>query len=157
EDAIEPGPPRLSIESMSAQGATIDTLGQPALTAARCAQGTTGVRCYASAPLRIVMDDVDRTHPLVAGRSLRGEVGGALVLREAGKKLQAIRVKGPRSGPAGPIGRLRATIRPFVMRVTQGGAPAIGGNEAGALAALRSELALASSIWGQCGVTFGPT
>jgi hypothetical protein len=102
------------------------------------------------------MDDVDRMHSLVAGRSVRAEVGGAIVVREAGRKVQAIRVLGPRSSPVGSIGRMRATIRPFVMRVTPNGAPAIGGNDAGAVAALRAELALASSIWGQCGVTFGP-
>jgi hypothetical protein len=66
-----------------------------------------------------------------------------------------IRVLGPRSSPVGAIGRLRATLRPVVVRVTPGGAPAIGGNDAGAVAALRAELGSASAIWGQCGVTFG--
>ena len=56
-----------------------------------------GATCSASAPLRLVVDDVDRSHPLVAARSVRAEVGGALVVRDAsGKKLQAIRVAGPR-------------------------------------------------------------
>jgi hypothetical protein len=66
-----------------------------------------------------------------------------------------IRVLGPRASPAGPIGRLRATLRPFVVRVTPGGAPSIGGTEAGAIESLRGELAAASAIWGQCGITFG--
>jgi hypothetical protein len=64
-------------------------------------------------------------------------------------------VLGPRTSPAGAIGRLRATLRPFVVRVAPGGAPAIGGTDAGAVESLRSELSAASSIWGQCGVSFG--
>ena len=42
-----------------------------------------------------------------------------------------------------------------MVRVTAGGAPAIGGTDAGAVDALRTELSAASAIWGQCGVTFG--
>jgi len=86
---------------------------------------------------------------------VRVELGGAVVVRKDGKKLQAIRVEGPRASPVGPIGRLRATLRPIVVRVAPGGAPAIGGSEAGAVAALRAELALASAVWGQCGLSFG--
>jgi len=46
-------------------------------------------------------------------------------------------------------------LRPIVVRVAPGGAPAIGGSEAGAVTALRAELALAASVWGQCGLSFG--
>ena len=148
--------PRIGVESISAAGVSIDLLAQVPLQPVHCPKDRGDVRCFASGPLRFVMDDVDRTHPLVSGRSVRAEVGGAIVVREGGHKLQAIRVLGPRDTAAGPIRRLRATIRPFVLRVSPGGAPAIGGNDAGAVAALRAELALASSIWGQCGVTFGP-
>jgi hypothetical protein len=156
EGVQEQPTPRISVDSVSAAGQPLDVVAHVAVLPARCASGSLGVRCFASMPLRFVMDDVDRTHPLVTGRSLRAEIGGAIVLREAGRKLQAIRVLGPRSGPVGPIGRLRAVIRPFVVRVSPKGAPAIGGSDAGAVAALRAELALASSIWGQCGLTFGP-
>ena len=86
--------------------------------------------------------------------SLRAEVGGAIVVRSGGRK-QAIRVLGPRASDVGPIGRYRVRIRPIVLRATAGGAPAIGGNDAGAVAALRAELALASATWGQCGISFG--
>src|SRR6202012_4516954 len=72
-----------------------------------------------------------------------------------GRKAQMIRVLGPRDTPAGPIARLRATLRTFVLRVTPGGAPAIGGTDAGALEAIRAELASASSVWGACGLRFG--
>ncbi len=147
----------IAVESVSALGARIDELPTLALTPSRCAAPYEGVRCWASAPLRAVMDDVDRNHPLVAGRSIKAEVGGALVFRSAGRKAQMIRVLGPRDSPVGPIGRLRATLRAFVVRVTPGGAPAIGGTDAGAVEALRAELGAASTIWGQCGVTFGET
>lgn len=147
----------IAVESLSSLGARIDELPGLALTASRCAAPSEDVRCWASAPLRAVMDDVDRNHPLVAGRSIKAEVGGALVFRSAGRKAQMIRVLGPRDSPVGPIGRLRATLRPFVVRVTPGGAPSIGGTDAGAVEALRAELGAAATIWGQCGLTFGDT
>jgi hypothetical protein len=145
-------PPALTIESIAASGASLDQLPKIALEPFACAKAA---RCFATAPLRFVVDDVDRTHPVVDKRSVRAEVGGAIVLRIAGRK-QAIRVAGPRASAVGPIGRLRATLRPIVTRISHGGAPAIGGNDAGAVATLRTELALASAMWGQCGVTFGP-
>ncbi len=145
----------LVVESVSAKGASIDTLTHPALGAAACDAGAEGLRCETSLPLRFVIDDVDRRHALVRDRSLRVELGGAVVVRRAGKKLQAIRVLGPRASSVGPIGRFRATLRPTVVRLAPGGAPAIGGSEAGAVAGLRAELALASSVWGQCGLSFG--
>jgi hypothetical protein len=42
------------------------------------------------------------------------------------------------------------------MRLTPNGAPAVGGSDAGAVLAVRQELAAASATWGQCGITFGP-
>jgi hypothetical protein len=41
------------------------------------------------------------------------------------------------------------------LRVGVGGAPAIGGSDAGAIEAMRGELLSAAAIWGQCGLTFG--
>lgn len=146
----------VSIESVSAAGARLDVLDAQ-LARASCDPGSTGLACFASAPLRFVADDVDRMHPLVRGRSVKAEVGGAIVVRDiTGKKLQAIRVAGPRRTPIGPIGRHRLSLRPIVMRMSPGGAPSVGGTDAGAVAALRAELAAASAIWGQCGITLGP-
>ncbi len=145
----------LEVESVTAAGARLDDIPKLALSASTCAHPYEAVRCWASPPLRFVVDDVDRDHPLVADRSIRAEVGGAIVFRADGRKAQMIRVLGPRSSPVGPIARFRATLRPFVVRVSPGGAPAIGGTDAGAVEALRNELAAASAIWGQCGITFG--
>ena len=149
------GDREIAVDSVSALGVQLDSIAHLALAPAACARPYVGVRCWASAPLRLVIDDVDRDHPLVANRSIKAEVGGGIVLRSDGRKAQMIRVLGPRNSPAGPIDRLRATLRPFVVRVTPGGAPAIGGTDAGAVNALRMELGAASAIWGQCGVTFG--
>ena len=148
----------LTVDSLSADGGSLDVIRDVKLLSVACDPSVaTGATCSASAPLRLVVDDVDRSHPLVATRSVRAEVGGALVVRDAsGKKLQAIRVKGPRTSGAGPLGRHRLTIHPVVMRLTPGGAPAVGGTDLGAIAALRQELALASATWGQCGISFGP-
>ena len=152
------GPPsdhEISVESVNASGARLDTIASLALSPAPCAGPYEAMGCWASAPLRFVIDDVDRNHPLVVERSLKAALGGAIVLRHAGRKAQMIRVLGPRSSPAGPIARLRGTIRPLVVRITQGGAPSVGGTGSGAVEALRSELAVASAVWGQCGITFG--
>lgn len=145
----------IAVESLDAAGAPIDSIAHLALTASPCVRSYPGVRCWASAPLRLVIDDLDRDHPLVADRSIKAQVGGAIVFESGGRKAQMIRVLGPRNSPVGPIGRLRATLRPIVVRLSPGGAPAIGGNDAGAIAALRAELGSASAIWGQCGLTFG--
>jgi hypothetical protein len=148
------GDREIAVESVSALGARVDVLAHLALAPSSCARPYESVRCWASAPLRLVIDDVDRDHPLVSERSIRAELGGAVLFRSDGRKAQMIRVLGPRASPVGPIGRLHATLRPFVVRVVPGGAPAIGGTDAGAISALRAELASASAIWGQCGVTF---
>jgi hypothetical protein len=147
--------PHLSVESVNALGARVDSMARLALSPASCARDSAGLRCWASAPIRLVVDDQDRDHPLVQERSIKATLGGAIVFRREGRKAQMIRVLGPRSSPVGPIGLLRASLRSVVLRVTPGGTPAIGGNDAGAIAALRSELGAASAIWGQCGVTFG--
>lgn len=147
-------PMALAIETVSAAGIRMDTLPSPDWFPVACRPGSKGVRCVGSRPIRLVIDDVDRNHVVSRERSLRGEVGGALVVRAAGRKLQAIRVAGPRRSPLGPIGISRARVRPIVMRLNQGGAPAIGGTDGGAIGLVRSEMNLAAAVWGQCGITF---
>jgi len=154
--------PRVTLDSFGANGAHLDTLAPPGLTGVSCPASVTAgatqpaLHCYVSDPVRFVIDDVDRRHVLATRRSIRAELGGAIVLGRDGKKEQAIRVLGPRDGPAGPIGRLRASIRPFVLRLAPGGVPSIGGNDAGAVVAFRGELASAAGVWGECGISFGP-
>jgi len=148
----------LTVDSISAEGSSIDSMKDVKLGRVGCTAPRTEIGCAASIPFRFVVDDVDRSHPLVNTRSLRAEVGGAIVVRDAkGKKLQAIRVAGPRKTTAGALSRYKVAIHPIVMRLAPNGAPAVGSNDAGAIAALRQELAVASGTWGQCGLTFGPT
>jgi hypothetical protein len=160
------GDREISVDSLNAGGVRVDSMARLPLAPSGCPRPHANVRCWTSAPLRLVIDDVDRDHPLVADRSIKAEVGGGIVLRAEGRKAQMIRVLGPRklprdlfdehaTSPPTSIGRLRATLRPFVVRVVPGGAPAIGGTDAGAVGALRVELGAASAIWGQCGITFG--
>ncbi|MBX3224160.1 MAG: hypothetical protein KF795_26830 [Labilithrix sp.] len=148
----------ITVESVGADGASLDSTADVRLVRTKCGDDAPAeLSCLATVPLRFVVDDVDRRHALVAARSIKAEVGGAIVVRDAkGDKLQAIRVAGPRRTAAGPIGRYRLAIRPIVMRLAPGGAPSVGGTDAGAIAALRQELAVASATWGQCGITFGP-
>lgn len=152
----------VSVETVGPTGARVDLIPRLALSDLACPRSDdpspdpVRLRCSASVPLRFVVDEVDRRHPLVEARSLRAEMGGAVVVRKDGRKLQAIRIRGPRKSRIGAIDAFRATIHPVVMRVTPGGVPAIGGTDKGAVESVRSELALASAIWGQCGLTFGP-
>ncbi|MBX3209712.1 MAG: hypothetical protein KF764_32055 [Labilithrix sp.] len=148
----------ITVESVGADGASLDSTADVRLVRTKCGDDAPAeLSCLATVPLRFVVDEVDRRHALVAARSIKAEVGGAIVVRDAkGDKLQAIRVAGPRRTAAGPIGRYRLAIRPIVMRLAPGGAPSVGGTDAGAIAALRQELAVASATWGQCGITFGP-
>ncbi len=155
ENSEPVGDREIAVESVTSLGVPMDELPAFALSPSPCTVPKNSIRCWASAPLRLVADDVDRNHPLAAGRSIKASVGGAIVLRDRGRKAAMIRVLGPRRSPAGPIGWLRAFLRPFVVRVSQGGAPAIGGTDAGAVEALRGEIGAASGIWGQCGLTFG--
>ena len=134
----------IAVDSVSALGAPVDSLPRLALAPSPCARPYVAMRCWASAPLRLVIDDVDRDHPLVNDRSIKAELGGAIAVRLDGRKAQMIRVLGPRASPVGPIGRYRASLRPFVVRVSPGGAPAIGGTDAGAVSALRAELVVGS-------------
>ena len=153
-------PPSIRLESVGPDGTHKDGLA-PVLAELPCLPKLTlspepALHCYASDPIRFVIDEVDSHHALAAARSVRAELGGAIVLRNFGRKEQAIRVLGPRDSPSRPIGRLRTTLRPFVVRLVPGGVPAIGGNDAGAVATLRAELAQAALAWAECGVTFGP-
>ncbi len=143
--------PRIHIVSYAAQGQRIDEIDVP-LERSTCERGKSELACFASIPVRLVMDDVDRRHPLVSGRSVRGEVGGAVELQRDGRKLLRVRVGTPRIADVAPS--YTAKIRPFVVRFDRGGAPSVGTDDKTAADEMKTELALASAIWGQCGVTF---
>src|SRR6185295_1611035 len=81
---------------------------------------------------------------------------GVITLSANGRKAASVRVGGPRETAVGSIERLRGKLRFHVLRSARGGMPAIGGDDAGARALARAEIDVASRLWGQCGIHFGP-
>src|SRR5262249_14183423 len=123
-------PSALTIVSAGAQRGRGGTLSSVPLVDIGCPPGSAPELEYRAAPLiRAVADDVDRTHPLVVDRSIRAEVGGTLSVFASDRKLQSIRVGGPRSTPVGPIQRLRGKLRITVVRDHAKGAPPFGGDD----------------------------
>jgi hypothetical protein len=151
-------PATLSLLSFGADGEPIDVLKDLPLVMVACPNGTApGLSCGSTSPIRAAADDIDRDHPLVKTRSIRAELGGALaVTSPRGDKLQMIRVGGPRSTASGPIDRLRARLRVFLLRLGPHGPPPLGGDDAEAIEVVRAEVERANSLWGGCGVSFGP-
>jgi len=134
----------------------LDALSELALVASPCPPGHRG-SCATSEPFLVVVDALDRNHPLLRGRALIGEVGGALRIDTGadGASL-SVRIGGPRQSELGPLARSRARLRVHVLRLVAGGSPAIGRDERDAVRMVRAEVARASALWGACGVSFGP-
>lgn len=156
--ALDDLPGTVAIVSLGPTGAVVDRLVGIALGEVPCPPGApAGVVCGSTHALRAVADDIDRRHPLVAGRSVKAELGGALVITtDAGDPLEAVRVGGPRTTALGPIERYRARLRVTLVRARPDGPPPIGGDDAAAQRLAREEVRRANALWGACGVTFGP-
>ncbi|MEZ4299814.1 MAG: hypothetical protein R3B70_33000 [Polyangiaceae bacterium] len=156
--AIEDIPTTLSFLSVAESGAPVDVLQDVALAEMACPAGVgSGVVCGVTVPVRVVTDDIDRGHPLTKERSVKGALGGAIVVQTTeGERLQAMRVGGPRETTAGAIERLRASLRMVLVRPRAGGPPPLGSDDAGAIAAARAEVEKAGISWGACGIGFGP-
>jgi hypothetical protein len=151
-------PSTLSILSLSPAGTPVDALVDLPLGDVPCPAGApSGATCGSTLPIRAVADDIDRNHPLCAGRSIRAELGGALAVTSGRvEKEQMIRVAGPRSSPAGPIERYRATLRVRLVRLVPHGPPPLGGDDARAIEVAKAEVARANALWAACGISFGP-
>jgi hypothetical protein len=115
-----------------------------------------GLVCRQSSPIRATSDAIDRGHPESRARSLRAEVGGRIALWVDGRKAVQIRVGGPRQSELGALARYRGRLRVRVLRNARGGAPALGANTEEALRLAALEVDMASRLWGQCGIHFGP-
>lgn len=149
-------PTSLLVLSEAPDGAPLDQLGDLPLTDAPCPDDVPSeLRCRLSPPLRASTDPVDREHPAAAFRSVLAEVGGRLRVKVAPGVGVGIRVGGPREAAGYTVGRYRARIRIHVLR-TAPQAPAVGEDDQDARQLLRREVAVASAIWGQCGIHFGP-
>ncbi|MEJ7735381.1 MAG: hypothetical protein WKG00_40120 [Polyangiaceae bacterium] len=152
-------PATLSIRSLKASGAPLDALADVALGSVPCPAGApAGAACGSTAPIRAVIDEVDRDHPLVRARSILAELGGALLVARSpdAQPLVTVRVAGPRRSALGAIERYRARLRVVLVRGTAGGAPPMGGTQAGAVEVARAEVGRANGLWGACGISFGP-
>ena len=150
-------PQSVSLVALRPDGTRIDRIERASLEPIGCPFGIgPGLTCRATALIRATTDQVDRAHPESSSRSLRAEVGGRIEVLAWGRKAASIRVGGPRATAIGAIERLRARVRVHVLRGSKGGMPAIGGDDNGARALARLEIDVASGLWGQCGVHFGP-
>jgi hypothetical protein len=148
-------PDHLRIESRAEDGSRIDELRRAKLVDVPCPAGLpSGLSCRSTWPIRVVADAVDQAHPLVMDRSIRGVLGGGLVLH-AGAVAQQIRIGGPRMTRHGAIRRLRGTLRLTIPRTWAGGAPSLDSRAAVAVEMARAQFLGADALWAQCGVTFG--
>lgn len=108
-----------------------------------------GRSCAQSAPLRVVIDETDRHHPLLEQRSILGELGGTL-------SVQAEGVARPfESSIEGDAPRMRAKLRVRLVRMLSKGPAPIGRDSEDAVRLAREEIDRANSVWGVCGVSFG--
>jgi hypothetical protein len=148
-------PGELEVASASPDGTVLDTLPDVLLTTVTCPSHVgTGLFCKQTPLLRATGDIVDRSHPDSSKDSLVAEVGGRLLVG-FDHSMTSLRVGGPRHSALGPMDRYRGRLRVRLVRLAAGGAPPVGGDDAGALAVGRREVNVASGLWGQCGVHFG--
>lgn len=150
-------PKAVTIESWRPTGERLDAAPAVELVPGPCGAGAgPGLECAATAPVRATVDLVDRLYPSVEKHSLMAEVGGRIVVMVEGRKAASIRVGGPRAARLGATPRLRGHLRFHLVREAAGGLPPVGGDDAHAVAVARGEARVASMLWGQCGVHFGP-
>jgi hypothetical protein len=131
----------VTFESQSASGETVDRL---LVTSKRveCASEDGGA-CFASEPIRLVIDAVDKEHPLLERRSLIAHAGGLLRVLQGGRELLSVPVSG------GAV-ETEASLRLHVFRVTEGGPVSL----AQPAVVLAREIERAEAIWGACGIAF---
>lgn len=148
--------PALQVLSTGPTGEALDALPRLLAPPAACPAGVAPeLICRQTPAVRAVGDALERSQGLVRERSVRASVGGALRFSLSGRPLLELKVGGPRATRSGPIERLRAKLRVLVLRQRRGGAPALGGNDAGARQVMVRELNGAAALWGQCGIELG--
>jgi hypothetical protein len=149
-------PSSVTVTSLRPNGAALDEIKDVPLEQFPCPPDIDQALSCRATPLGFaVADAIDRQRPAESERWIQAEVGGRIVLGVDGRKAASVRVGGPRVTAVGGIDRLRGRLRLHVFRTARGGMPAIGGDDAGARALARSEIEVASLLWGQCGIHFG--
>ncbi len=153
-------PSILDVASVTETGEAVSTLRAAGLSAIPCPPGVAaegGELCAVTDPIRVVADGIDATHPLVISRSVEGQLGGGLRLVGAGGVVLAtVRIAGPRHGELAAFERLRGRLRVVAVRLAPGGALPVGGTVAGARRVAVAAVERVNSLWGACGVSFGP-
>ena len=147
-----PAPPSPHISTRRSSGALLDALADPALVAWPCPPGEGTGSCWATLPLRLSPDRLERDYPAVRERSLEAELGGELQVEAAGRALGAWRGSAPHSPLFADVDRLSLRLRVRVLRLSAGGAPAVGTDTASAIAIARAEVQAANKLWAQCGI-----
>lgn len=109
-----------------------------------------GRACAKAGPVRLVVDEIDRRHPLLEGRAILAELGGVI-------EVTGERVRADRRRVAGMHPRSRAHLRVHLVRLEPKGPPPIGLDAEDAVRLAREEIDRASSVWSACGVSFGPS
>jgi hypothetical protein len=151
-------PAPVQVTTHRSNGVPLDTLAVPPLSRVACPPGSAAGPCWATARLRLSPDRLDREYAPAKGRSLEASLGGTLWVESAGRVLGRFRVGAPRTPAFAGYERLSAKLRVKVLRVTPGGAPTLGDDNASALRIARDEVAAASQVWAQCGIDLqGPT
>ncbi len=131
----------VTIESHSPTGETLDVLRAVTSSAACAAEGVAS--CFVSEPFRLVIDAVDKQHPLLEGHALIARAGGRLRVLRGEQELLTVPVAG-----GGPLAQ--ADLRLHVFRVTEGGALSL----MQPASVLGREIDRANAIWGACGISF---
>ena len=144
-------PPAVRVSSRHENGTLLDALAVPTLTSWPCPPGVAGV-CWATPPVRLTPDRLDRDYFAVRDRSLEAELGGQIQLEAAGQALGSWRVGAPHSPSFAGAERFALKLRVRVLRITPSGAPAVGVDAASAVSVVRAEVEAASKLWAQCGI-----
>jgi len=146
-------PLRVKLTSRAAEAVPqpLDVINDLELVPGPCpASVPAGGVCAVSKPWRLVIDDVDRRHPRLTGGALVAELGGSLSVGQGAKTDTTFPV-------ASSFGKSRVKLRVRLVRLRQGGPPPIGRDTNDAVRLARGEIDRASSVWGVCGVSFGPS
>lgn len=153
-------PVQVDLIAESPWGTFLDSVRGVPLSSVPCPkglvpQGAQNVFCAATPYLRVVTDAIERNHPALAGTAVLGEVGGIITVNIHDTAAYRVRVAAPHAlDPNGP-GRYFVKVRARIVRTFAGGPPAVGADDAEAIQIVRDEIASASRMWGQCGVSLG--
>ncbi|MBM4377281.1 MAG: hypothetical protein FJ095_19550 [Deltaproteobacteria bacterium] len=108
--------------------------------------------CASSPPLRLVVDETDRSHPLARSRSLLAELGGAVTVHGVG--LEVARAPVVAADGGAPLDERVARLRVVLVRSFPGGPTALGEDVRRAASRVREVVSKASALWEPCGIRF---